>query len=264
MVNEDVDIIAIIQARLGSTRLPGKVLLEIESQPVLQHIVNRLKKVSKINKVIVATSNLEINSKIISFCKKNNIDFFVGSEENVLDRFFNAAKVYKPNDIIRITGDCPLVDPETIEKLIDYYKLNNYDYCGVATGAGVADNDKIFRFPDGLDAEIFKYSVIEKAHINASKKIEIEHVTPFIWSNPELFNLGVLKSDIDYTNYRLTLDNIEDYNLIKWIYSKLFKKNNYFNLDDIIKLIDNNKDQLETNKHLIGKEGYDIFSKKQK
>ena len=93
--------------------------------------------------------------------------------KNVLDRFFNAAKKYKPKDIIRITGDCPLVDPETIEKLIDYYKLNKYDYCGIATGAGVADNDNIFRFPDGLDAEIFKYSVIKKTHKNASKKLKL-------------------------------------------------------------------------------------------
>jgi len=262
MVDEHVDIIAIIQARLGSTRLPGKVLLEIESKPVLQHIVNRLKKVSKIDKVIVATSKLEINSKITSYCKKNNIDFFVGSEDNVLDRFFNAAKACKPNDIIRITGDCPLVDPETIEKLIDYYKLNNYDYCGVATGAGVADNNKIFKFPDGLDAEIFKYSVIKKAHMNASKQIEKEHVTPYIWSNPSLFNLGVFESDIDYSKYRLTLDNIEDFNLIKWIYSNLYKEHEFFSLKDIIQLIEKNKYKLNTNKHLIGKEGYEIFSKK--
>ena len=137
MVNKNLGIIAIIQARLGSTRLPGKVLLNIESKPVLQHIVDRLKKVTKIDKVIIATSNLKINSKITSYCKKNNIEFFIGSEENVLDRFFKAAKKYKPKDIIRITGDCPLAIPETIEKLIDYYKLNKYDYCGIATGAGV-------------------------------------------------------------------------------------------------------------------------------
>lgn len=262
MVKKSIDTIAIIQARLGSTRLPGKVFLNIESKPVLQHIVNRLKKVAKIDKVIIATSNLKINKKITLYCKANNIDFFVGSEENVLDRFYNAAKLYNPKNIIRITGDCPLIDPETIETLINYYKNNNYDYCGVATGAGVADNDKIFRFPDGLDAEIFKFSVIEKTYLNARKKIEIEHVTPYIWGNPSLFNLGVLESDVDYSKYRLTLDNIEDFNLIKWIYSNLYKENEFFNLKDIIQLIEKNKYKLDTNKHLIGKEGYGIFSKK--
>ena len=262
MVKKHIDTIAIIQARLGSTRLPGKVFLNIESKPILQHIVNRLRKVAKIDKVIIATSDLKINKKITLYCKNNNIEFFVGSEENVLDRFYNAAKKYNPKNIIRITGDCPLIDPETIKKLINYYNNNNYDYCGVATGAGVADNDKIFRFPDGLDAEIFKFSVLEKTYLNASKKIETEHVTPYIWGNPNLFNLGVFESDVDYSKYRLTLDNTEDFSLIKWIYSKLYKQNEFFNLNDIIQLIEENKYKLDTNKHLIGKEGYDIFSKK--
>ena len=262
MVKESINTIAVIQARLGSTRLPGKVLLNIESKPVLQHIVNRLRNVPAIEKVIVATSELKINNKITSYCEDNNIDFFVGNEQNVLDRFYNAAKIYHPKNVIRITGDCPLIDPQIIEKLILFYIKNKYDYCGVATGAGVADNEKILRFPDGLDAEIFKFSVLEKAYLNATRKIEKEHVTPYIWGNPSLFNLGVLESDIDFSHYRLTLDNIEDFNLINWIYTKLYNKNEFFNLNDIIQLIEKNKYKLETNKHLIGKEGYDIFKKK--
>jgi len=253
--------IAIIQARLGSTRLPGKVLLEVEGKPILLHIINRLKRVKKLDEVIVATSNLKINSKIISFCEKNNIKYYAGSEDNVLDRFYNAALVYKPKNVIRITGDCPLLDSNLINELINYYEKNNYDYCGIATGAGVANKKGIFRYPDGLDAEIFKFSVLEKAYKNAISKLHLEHVTPYIWENHKLFNLGVLYSDKDYSNFRWTLDNIEDFKLIKWIYSKLYQKNNYFNMFDIIKLLEKNKEVLKQNNHLIGKEGYEIFSK---
>ena len=253
--------IAIIQARLGSTRLPGKVLLDIESKPVLFHIVDRLKRVMKVDNIIVATSNLNINTKIISFCKQNKINFFVGNEENVLDRFYNAALINKPKNVIRITGDCPLVDPDLISKLINYYEKNDFDYCGIATGAGVAEKESIFRYPDGLDAEIFKFSTLEKAYKNATTKLELEHVTPYIWGNPQIFKLGVLNSDVDYSNLRWTLDNLEDFKLIKWIYSKLYSKNKHFNMFDVIKLLNQNKQVLEQNNHLIGKEGYEIFSK---
>lgn len=255
----NLNTIAIIQARLGSTRLPGKVLLEIESKPVLFHIVDRIKRVLKIDNIIVATSDLNINSKITSFCKENKIDFFVGSEENVLDRFYNAALKHNAKNIIRITGDCPLVDPNLLSKLINYYEKHNFDYCGIATGAGVAGKESIFRYPDGLDAEIFKFSTLENAFKNASTKLELEHVTPYIWGNPEKFKLGVLNSDIDYSNLRWTLDNFEDFKLIKWIYSKLYSKKKYFNMLDVIGLIEDNKDKFEQNKHLIGKEGYEIF-----
>ena len=145
MKNNNLNTIAIVQARLGSTRLPGKVLLEIESKPVLLHIVNRLKRVLKVDDIIIATSSLKINSKIISFCKENDIKCFVGSEDNVLERFYQAALVYKPKNVIRITGDCPLLDSELINRLIDYYQENDFDYCGIATGAGVANKKSILR-----------------------------------------------------------------------------------------------------------------------
>ena len=261
MKNNILNTIAIVQARLGSTRLPGKVLLEIESKPVLLHIVNRLKRVLKVDDIIIATSSLKINSKIISFCKENDIKCFVGSEDNVLERFYQAALVYKPKNVIRITGDCPLLDSELINRLIDYYEENDFDYCGIATGAGVANKKSIFRYPDGLDAEIFKFSVLQKAFENANSKLHLEHVTPYIWSNKKLFNLGVLYSETDFSNHRWTLDNIEDFDFIKWIYSKLYSKNKYFNMFDIIHLLKNNKEILIKNKHLIGKEGYEIFSK---
>ncbi len=251
--------IAIIQARLGSTRLPGKVLLKIEAIPVLVHIVERLRKANYIDKIIVATSDLHINEEILEVCKKHKIDFFVGDEENVLKRFYDTAKKYTPKNIIRITADCPLIDNLIVDELITYYKTNNYDYCGIATGAGVSGENDILRFPDGLDAEIFSFSTLEKAYTNANSKLHKEHVTPYIWQNPNIFNNGVLQSKIDYSKYRLTLDNKEDFLLIKWIYSKLYNVNPNFNIKDVIKLLENNSKMLNQNKHLIGKEGYEEF-----
>ena len=251
--------VVIIQARLGSTRLPGKVLLEIEGIPVLVHIVERLRKASNIDKIIVATSDLPINNKILEVCKKHKIDFFVGDEENVLKRFYDAAKKYSAKNIVRITADCPLVDNALVDKLIVHYKINNYDYCGIATGAGVAGKKDISRFPDGLDAEIFSFNVLEKAYVSAKSKLQKEHVTPYIWQNPTMFNLGLLQSEFDYSNYRLTLDNAEDLILIKWIYAELYWANANFNLKDIITILESNSQILSRNKHLIGKEGYEDF-----
>jgi spore coat polysaccharide biosynthesis protein SpsF len=251
---------AIIQARLGSTRLPGKVLLDLAGKPVIVRIVERLKQSKYIDKIVVATSDLKINEKIISVCKTNNIDFFVGDENNVLDRFYRASENFKSSNIIRITGDCPLVDSELIDNLIEFYSINNYDYCGIATGAGVADKIKIKRFPDGMDAEIFSFSVLEKAYKEAYSQLHKEHVTPYIWQNPNKFKIGTLESVEDYGQYRLTLDNEEDYILIKWIYENLSNAQDNFNLKAIINLLKKNSHKLKSNKHLIGKEGYEKFS----
>ena len=259
MVNFET--IAIIQARLGSTRLPGKVLLNIEEIPVLVHIYRRLSIVKNIDKIIVATSDLAINNEIIDVCNKYKIDFYIGDEENVLKRFYNTSKKYNPKNIIRITGDCPLVDGSLVDKLIEFYINNNYDYCGIATGAGVSGKNDILRYPDGLDAEIFSFSVLENAYNNAKNKLQTEHVTPYIWQNPDLFKIGVLQSKIDYGKYRLTLDNNEDFLLIKWIYSKLYSVNSNFNYKEVIDLLEKNIEMLNKNKHLIGKEGYEKFKK---
>lgn len=255
-------IIAIVQARMGSTRLPEKVLMPLEGKPVLMHIIDRLNSVPQIDQVVVATSISKNNDKILEFCKTQGIECFRGSEDDVLDRFYKTAGQFKAENYIRVTGDCPLLDPKLLENLINYFFDNKLDYCGIATGAGVADKGFIGRFPDGLDAEIFTFHTLERAYHEAEGKQFREHVTPYIWKNPDKFKLGVFMSkDKDYSEYRWTLDNIEDYNLIKWIYSKLYLQKPKFNMFDILNLLESNKELMKKNIHLIGKEGYEEFWK---
>ena len=252
------NIVAIVQARMGSTRLPGKILNSIQGMPMLWHIVNRLNKVDEIDKVVIATSNLPTDDPVYQMTKKYGISCFRGSESDVLMRFFNAAVIAKANHVIRITGDCPLVDPPTVSKLIKLYLDGNYDFCGVACGAGVAKEKNINRFPDGLDAEIFSFKILSEVNNKANTILQREHVTPFIWQNNKSYKQGSLYSDFDYSDLRLTVDNKEDFDFVNWIYDMLYPNNSHFDLQDILELLENNPDVM-TNKHLIGKEGYGEF-----
>jgi len=245
---------------MGSSRLPGKVLKPILNKPVLWHIVNRLRNVKKINEVVVATSDQANDGQIEKFCTSENITCFRGSEDDVLDRFYKAAAFFNATTLIRITGDCPLIDPDLISQLIAYFFDNNFDYCGIAAGAGVAVDGFEGRYPDGLDGEIFIMSALTVAWQEGQGQLYREHVTPFIWKQPDRFKLGTLKSeDKDYSDLRWTLDNEEDYLLIQWIYEKLFSKKPYFNMYDVLQLLSEYPEKLEENRHFIGKEGYEKF-----
>lgn len=255
-------IVAIIQARMGSTRLPGKVLMPIVQRPVLWHIVNRLRNVKEINCIVIATSDTEKDNKIEEFCHQYQIHCFRGSEEDVLDRFYKAAESFNAEYLIRITGDCPLIDPDLISELINYFFKNNYDHCGIATGAGATQEGFTGKFPDGLDAEIFTMNALKTAWQEAKELLYREHVTPFIWKQPQRFKIGLFKcSDGDYSNFRWTLDNIEDYELIKWIYEQLYPIKTDFNMNDILDLLEKRPEYFEKNKHLLGQEGYEQFWK---
>jgi len=258
VVNQKVK--AIIQARMGSTRLPGKVLKTILGKPMIWHIVQRLQQVKTINCVIVATSISQADDQLADFCAHANIPVFRGNEMDVLDRFYQSAGEVGGKYFIRITGDCPLVDPDVVVKLIDDYFSRRLDYCSVATGAGVAGNQNINRFPDGMDAEIFSMGVLTEAWQEAVKSSDREHVTPFIWRQSDRYNVGHVYPDKhDYSNIRWTVDNQEDFELVEWIYKKLYPENNNFRMDNILELMKQFPEKLNINKHLIGREGYETF-----
>ncbi|MBT5404148.1 MAG: glycosyltransferase family protein [Crocinitomicaceae bacterium] len=251
-------IVAIVQARMGSTRLPNKILKSIQGMPMLWHIVNRLKSVHEIDEVVIATSDLLKDDKVYEMATNYGIASFRGSEADVLKRFLGAAKIINAQYVIRITGDCPLVDPPTIKKLIKLYFDGDFDFCGVACGAGVVKEKNINRYPDGLDAEIFSFDILKEAHLEAVNDLHREHVTPFIWQNNTRYKLGSLYSESDYSDLRLTVDTKDDFDFIKWIYDMLYPNDPHFDLQDILELLENNPDTM-TNKHLIGKEGYEEF-----
>lgn len=254
-------IIALVQARMGSTRLPGKVLMPIMGKPMIWYVVERLKRVAHVDKVVIATSEKNSNDVIRDLCKQYDIDCFSGSENDVLDRFYKAAKEYQADIVIRITADCPLLDPSLIgDMLEEFIRTQRYDYFSVACGAG-ASTEKFngHRYPDGLDAEIFKFSILQSAWEEATLPLEREHVTPFIWQNPERFKLGNKQSTIDYSMMRWTVDNREDFEVVESIYNELYPKKKTFGLGDIIEFLSTHPELQEKNFHFIGAEEYAKF-----
>ncbi|MEW5801193.1 MAG: glycosyltransferase family protein [bacterium] len=253
--------IAIIQARMGSTRLPGKVLQDILDKPMLWHIVARIGFIPEITRVIVATSDRKADNRIAHFCLGEGIDCFRGSESDVLDRFYRAARNENPEAVIRITGDCPLVDPHLVRKLLLWFiESGNFDHLGLATGAGVAHGEfRQPRFPDGLDAEVIRFEALRRAWLEAKDPLEREHVTPFIWKHPERFRLGCLASEEDYSTMRWTVDNPEDLELVRDIYGSLYAKNPCFGLEDILGYLKDNPLVMQKNARFIGREGYEVF-----
>ncbi|MEW6380741.1 MAG: glycosyltransferase family protein [bacterium] len=253
--------IAVIQARMGSTRLPGKVLQEILGRPMLWYIVERLGSIREIARVMVATSDREADDRIASFCQSVGIACFRGSEADVLDRFYQAAKEEHPDIVIRITGDCPLIDPHLVRRLlIQFVESGSFDHLGLATGAGVANQEfRQGRFPDGLDAEAIRFSALEQAWLEARDPLEREHVTPFIWKHPERFRVGCLSSEKDYSSMRWTVDNLEDLELVRDIYRALYSQNPCFGIEDILGYLKSNPALREKNARFIGHEGYEAF-----
>ena len=246
---------AIIQARLGSTRLPGKVLRPIQGQPMLWHIVRRVRHTPGLAQVVVATSDQAGDAPIRAFCAEAGIPCFAGSEQDVLDRFYQAAVEYGGDPVIRITGDCPLVDPQVIGRVLALYGTGDYDHVGVATGAGALFLDG-GRFPDGLDAECFSHAALEHAWREASRPSDREHVTPYLWRQPDQFRLGVLKSPADYSRLRWTVDNAIDFQLISRLYEALDRADTIFHMDDILAYLQAHPELTSLNQDLIGQEGY--------
>jgi spore coat polysaccharide biosynthesis protein SpsF len=234
-------IIAIIQARMGSTRLPGKCMKRIMGKSLLYYQINQVKKVKLIDSIVVATTNNSKDNVISNFCKKEKVNCFRGSEKNVLKRYFDAATFFKANIIIRLTSDCPLIDPEIIKKTIEKFLSNKYDY--VSTTCPVHDAT----YTDGMDVEIFNYFNLLKAYKLCNNKVEKEHVTTFFWKRPKQFRLFRLDLDKSYRNYRLTVDYIEDFILIKKIFLHFLKKKIKINFKNIISFLKKNPGYLRIN-----------------
>lgn len=227
-----MNIVAIVQARLGSSRLPGKVMKKICGKTVLEHVYERLKLSKYLNDIVIATTDKDEDKKIIGLCEELGINYFVGSEDDVLSRYYNCAKKYNIDLVVRITSDCPLIDSKILDEMLSFYINNKYD---LVTNAG----DEIYRtYPRGLDIEIFSFNLLKTAYLKANQNYEKEHVTPYIYENG--FNIYYYKNDKNYSKYRLTLDTKEDFELINKIYYELYNDNRGFFLEDIIKVLEDN------------------------
>lgn len=217
-------IAVIIQARMESTRLPQKVLMNLCGKPVLWHIINRVKYSNKIDDVIVATSDHKSDDEIEKFALSYNIKCFRGSHNNVLERYYKCASHYKADIIVRLTGDNALVDFNIIDEGIGYFKKTNADYMYYREG-----------LPLGMAVEIFKFKTLKEAYENATDKECLEHVTPYMSKNPDRFNsLRVKCIGDDNSDLRWTMDTEEDYKLIKDIYEALYKEGKVFSYDEVL------------------------------
>lgn len=225
-----VNIIVIIQARMGSTRLPGKVMKGLYGKSVLTHVIERVKQSKLINDIVIATTTHKTDDIIEKEAQNCDVKCFRGSEEDVLSRYYFASKQFNADVIVRITADCPLYDSKVLDEMIKFYIENNYI---VVTNAG---NDLGNRtYPRGLDTEIFTFKSLEEAFLTATAKYQREHVTPYLYENIE--EIYYYKNKIDNSNYRWTLDTEEDWILIKTIYGYLYKGRHNFYLEDMIELM---------------------------
>ena len=230
-----VKYLIIVTARTDSSRLPGKILMKIKGIPIIKIIVDRLKKSKLKSKIVVATTNLPSDDYLVYLLKKNKINFFRGEENNVIKRVLDAAKLYDGKNIILITGDCPLVDFKLIDKFANIYEETNVDF---------VTNANIRSYPDGMDVQIFKYSCLKKFYKKIKKKEEFEHVTLSMRRNiskNKIINL-IAEKKLYYPDLGLTLDEREDFILIKKIYEHFWKKKKkYFDIYEIMVFLKKNK-----------------------
>jgi glutamate-1-semialdehyde 2,1-aminomutase len=232
--------IAILQARLGSTRLPNKVMLPVSTDlPMIEVLLSRLSKSKEIEKIILATSNMPINKLLAEHVNKLGYDVFLGSENDVLDRYYQASLKYSPDVVVRITGDCPLVDPEIVDDVVRAYKSSSADY---------VSNINPPTYPDGLDVEVFSFAVLKAAWEEARENPDREHVTSYIRESGK-FKIENIVSSVDYSNERWTVDEPEDQEVIKLIF-EYFSPRTDFTWSEILKLKEHQPGIFSANEHL--------------
>jgi spore coat polysaccharide biosynthesis protein SpsF len=235
-------VVIIIQARMTSTRLPGKVLLPVLGRPMFSFQIERLKKVRGANQIIVATTVNSTDDPIVAFCADESLDHVRGSEHDVLSRYVLAAHKSSADVVVRVTSDCPLLDPELVDKMIlEYFGDARPDY---------VSNMLVPTWPYGMAVEVFSAAALFEAEAEPSDPVEREHVTPFIYRHPERYRLHSVTRQVDLSDHRWTVDTPEDFELITRILTELYPGNPDFHMDDVLKLLDRNPDWVKINQHI--------------
>lgn len=230
---------------MGSTRLPGKVFMQLSGRPVLWHVVERLKHSKRLKGIVVATTSSPADDIICDFCKKNSIDVFRGSEADVLDRYYRCAKDYNADPVVRVTADCPVIDPEIVDEVIGGFFEGGYEVYSLGG-----------EFPDGLDCECFSFSALEDAWKNATLPSEREHVGVFMQRHPARYRIGVYERFKGLGHHRWTLDEESDYLFLTEVYNRLFSPERIFLTDDILKLLNEEPWIQKINSGITRNEGF--------
>jgi spore coat polysaccharide biosynthesis protein SpsF len=243
-------IVTVIQARSGSTRLPGKVMMDILGKPLLLRMAERVQQSALAGTIVVATTTEHSDDVIEEICKAANLLCYRGSENDLLDRHYHAGRIYGADAVVKIPSDCPLIDPKVIDRVLRYYLDNELDF---------VSNLHPATYPDGNDVEIMSAAAIEKAWREATRPLEREHTTPYIWENPDKFTIGnvVWESGLDYSmSDRWTIDYPEDFAFIRAVYEHLYPINPAFDLQDIIHLTHQNPEIFSINHKYAGVNWY--------
>ena len=235
--------VAIIQARLASTRLPGKVLLDLGGKTILQHVYDRTLAAEVFDDVVIATSDDSDDDSIAEYCKEHCMHCVRGSHNDVLDRYFAAAKESHADVVVRITADCPLIDPDVTRQAVEMYQSKEFDYV-----SNVIERT----YPDGLDVEVFGFDILKQVHEEAALPSEREHVTPFIHGHPERFTLGCIKQNTDQTMYRFTVDEPRDLKFLRALHLHLREG---FTTADVFEVLRENPSLMHINEDIATNEG---------
>ena len=237
-------VVIISQARMTSTRLPGKVLKPVLGKPLLAYQIERLRRVKGAAEVVIATTTNAADDAIVALCEELSCAFYRGSENDVLSRYYEAAAAFEADAVVRVTSDCPVIDPAVIDDVIDLFRLadrKRYDY---------VSNTLTRSFPRGMDAEIFSFPALVEAHAKAILPYEREHVTPFFYQHPEKFALGNVAHRQDESRHRWTVDTIEDFELLERIITALYPSHPAFTLGDMLQLLEGNPSWALLNAHV--------------
>ena len=236
-------IVAIIQARMNSSRLPGKIMLTVCEKPLLLHQIERMKDSKTIDKIVIATSVKKEDDIIKKFCDKNGIMCVRGSENDLLSRYKMAADATHSDIIVRLTSDTPLLEHDVIDSVVNTYIQNKYDF--------VSNCYPLPRtFPDGMNVEVFSKEILDEMHFNAKKPSEREHVTFYVLMQPKKFKIFRVDTMKDVSDYRFNLDYKLDYEFIKEVFNNLYKNEQIFLLEDIIKFLEKNPKILKINSEI--------------
>jgi len=240
-------VIATIEARMGSTRLPNKVLLSVEGKPLLQHMIERVQDASLVDEIVIATVEGKDNDPIVDLANRLNVKYYRGSEDNVLLRVVEAAKVNQADIIVQLTGDCPLIDPELIDECIQIYLDSEWDYVA---------NELVRTYPIGFDVAVMSLNLLATTLNKADLSLlDREHVTTYIVDRPKQYKLFNVKAPphLDHPELEVTLDTQEDFFLIRRIIEQLTKVNSNFRAKDVVKFLISNPDIAMINESVIRK-----------
>lgn len=241
-----MNIVAIIQARCGSTRLPNKVLMDIAGQPMFSRVVQRVRRAKALTAVVLATSTDPRNEPLAALATRLGIRFCRGSEHDVLSRFVGAVHAFSADVVVRLTADCPLLDGAVIDRMVQAFQETN--------GVDYVSNTLECTYPDGLDVEVISRKALMRAHAEARLPSEREHVTPYIYKHPELFSLLNVKHSEDLSAYRLTVDEQADLEVVRCIYQHF--QDDHFTLMEMIRFLMENPELRQLNQNFGRNEGY--------